>query len=90
MRSVLILAAFLSAGCGPRAHIPARPSEPETLPGALPASDVAAQMARSLAPVLFLQRDEWFPLDRVVAVLHPTRRVIAYHLFHHLPDLGAI
>jgi hypothetical protein len=30
--------------------------------------------------VLFAQRDEYFPLERVVAVLHPTRRVIAYHL----------
>jgi hypothetical protein len=30
--------------------------------------------------VLFLQRDEWFPLERVVAVVHPTRRVIAYHM----------
>jgi hypothetical protein len=27
-----------------------------------------------------LQRDEWFPLQRVVAVLHPSRPVIAYHL----------
>jgi hypothetical protein len=30
--------------------------------------------------VLYLQRDEWFPLERVVAVVHPERRVIAYHL----------
>lgn len=30
--------------------------------------------------MLFIQRDEWFPLDRVVAVLHPSERVIAYHL----------
>ena len=37
-------------------------------------------LARSLAPLLYVQRDEWFPLDRVVAVLNPTRRVIAYHL----------
>jgi hypothetical protein len=37
-------------------------------------------LARSLAPVLFLQRDEWFPLSRVVAVAHPTKRLIAYHL----------
>ncbi|MDB4906977.1 MAG: hypothetical protein JWO05_1761 [Gemmatimonadetes bacterium] len=33
-----------------------------------------------LAPVLYLQRDEWFPLERVVAVVHPTRPIIAYHL----------
>jgi hypothetical protein len=37
-------------------------------------------LARALAPLLYVQRDEWFPLQRVVAVLHPTRRVIAYHL----------
>src|SRR2546429_386947 len=55
-------------------------SERGSLPGCLPASDVAAQMAGWLAPFFFLQRDEWFPLDRVVAVLPPTRRVIAYHL----------
>jgi hypothetical protein len=29
---------------------------------------------------LYLQPDEWFPLERVVAVVHPTRRIIAYHL----------
>ena len=37
-------------------------------------------LARALAPVLYLQRDESFPLCRVVAVVHPTRRVIAYNL----------
>jgi hypothetical protein len=29
---------------------------------------------------LYVQRDEWFPLQRVVAVLHPNRPIIAYHL----------
>jgi hypothetical protein len=29
---------------------------------------------------LYLQRDERFPLSRAVAVVHPTRPVIAYHL----------
>jgi hypothetical protein len=37
-------------------------------------------LARTLAPVLYIQRDEWFPLERVVAVVHPSRPVIAYHL----------
>ena len=78
MYSVLGLVAFGSA-CGPRARIPARPS-PLSLPGAVADSSDAAQLARSLAPVLFLQRDEWFPLERVVAVVHPRRSVIAYHL----------
>ena len=36
--------------------------------------------AQTLAPVLYVQRDEWFPLERVVAVIHPVRPVIAYHM----------
>src|SRR2546423_4331506 len=68
--------AFITA-CGPHAHIPLRPAN---LPDALAPTDVGAMMARRLAPVLYLQRDETFPLERVVAVLHPTRSVIAYHL----------
>lgn len=62
-------------GCGPRAHIPARPILPPQT-----ASDSIAQLAKRLAPVLYLQRDETFPLERVVAVVHPTERIIAYHL----------
>ncbi len=50
------------------------------LPGALAEADSGAMLARSLAPVLYLQRDERFPLSRVVAVVHPTRPIIAYHL----------
>lgn len=72
---LLIFAA--GSGCGPRAHIPQRPV---LVQGNLPASDSGAMLARSLAPVLYLQRDERFPLSRVVAVLHPTKRLIAYHL----------
>ena len=30
--------------------------------------------------MLYIQRDETFPLSRVVAVVHPTKRLIAYHL----------
>jgi hypothetical protein len=71
-----LLLALLTA-CGPRAHIPLRPAN---LPDALAATDSGAILARRLAPVLYLQRDETFPLERVVAVLHPVRRVIAYHL----------
>jgi hypothetical protein len=29
---------------------------------------------------LYVHRDEWFPLQRVVAVLHPNRPISAYHL----------
>lgn len=67
----------LAAACGPRAHIPPRP---ETIPGAVERGDSADVLARALAPLLYVQRDEWFPLERVVAVIHPTRRIIAYHL----------
>jgi hypothetical protein len=73
--TLLIIA--LSVGCGPRAHIPLRPVD---LRGALAQTDSGAMLARSLAPVLYLQRDERFPLSRVVAVLHPTKPIIAYHL----------
>ena len=68
---------WLLSACGPHAHIPPRPT---VIPGALADADSAAQLARELAPLLYVQRDEWFPLARVVAVIHPTRRVIAYHL----------
>ena len=30
--------------------------------------------------MLYVQRDEWFPLSRAVAVVHPSRRIIAYHM----------
>lgn len=65
------------AACGPRAHIPPVPT---SLRGAVSNSDSGAILARSLAPILYLQRDEWFPLERAVAILHPTRPIIAYHL----------
>src|SRR5512138_2836955 len=76
---IAALAVLLSlmTGCGPRAHIPLRPAN---TPGVLAPSDSGAVLARSLAPVLYLQRDETFPLSRSVAVLHPRKRVIAYHL----------
>lgn len=69
--------ALVASGCGPRAHIPPRPA---VLQGALAPSDSDAELAHTLAPLLYVQRDEWFPLERVVAVVNPTRPVIAYHL----------
>ena len=69
--------AMLATGCGPRAHVPQRPVP---VPDAVAAADSQARIARALAPVLYLQRDEWFPLSRVVAVVHPTRPIVAYHL----------
>jgi hypothetical protein len=71
-----LLLTFLT-GCGPRAHIPLRPVD---VPGLLAPTDSGALLARSLAPVLYLQRDETFPLSRAVAILHPTKRIIAYNL----------
>src|SRR5215471_4508951 len=45
-----------------------------------PAESSQAALARALAPVLYVQRDEYFPLERVVAIVHPRRPVIAYVL----------
>ena len=44
------------------------------------ADSAAVALARALAPVLYVQRDEHFPLERVVAVVHPSLPLIAYHL----------
>jgi len=65
------------SACGPHAHIP-NPPLPQF--GALSRDDSFAQLARQLAPVLYVQRDEWFPLERVVAVVNPQRPIIGYHL----------
>ena len=73
---MVVLAVFL-VGCGPRPHLPAQPVRP---PAALLATPQAAALARTLAPVLYLQRDEAFPLVRAVAVVDTTNRRIAYHL----------
>jgi hypothetical protein len=51
--------------------------------GPLQGTEISAAdstLAKNLAPVLYIQRDESFPLSRVVAVIHPFERVIAYHL----------
>jgi hypothetical protein len=71
------LTLIVFTACGPHAHIPLRPAN---LPGVLSPTDSGAVLARRLAPVLYLQRDETFPLERVVAVLHPSKPLIAYHL----------
>jgi hypothetical protein len=74
--------------CGPIAHIPPRPA-PQSLPGALAPSDSDATLAHTLAPVLYLQRDETFPLSRVVAVVFAERHVVAYHLLWRDDAYGA-
>lgn len=73
----MVIAGFAIQACAPHARIPVRPA---SIAGMVDSADAGAFLARTLAPVLYLQRDEWFPLSRVVAVLHPTRPVIAYHL----------
>lgn len=75
--TLLTLAAWLISGCGPRANIPPRPL---VVPASVSADHPAAVLARTLAPTLYLQPNEWFPLERVVAVVHPDRPIVAYHL----------
>jgi hypothetical protein len=78
MRLIILSAAIASlSGCGPRAHIPPLPVAVQS---AVDSSSFVAELARELAPILHLQRDEWFDLSRIVAVVHPTRPIIAYHL----------
>lgn len=79
IRSGLFLIVVMTAACGPQARIPPRSPQPQIFIDG-PSPDSIARLARSLAPVLFAQRDEYFPLERVVAVVHPARRVVAYHL----------
>ena len=74
---VLAATALLAAACGPTSHIPRRPVVP---PSAIADDDPAAHTARALAPVLYLQSDEWFQLERIVAVVHPNRPIIGYYL----------
>jgi len=71
--SFIILAAIVA--CGPHVVLPAVP-----VALANQSDSAGLALARSLAPTLYVQRDEPFTLERVVAVIHPTRPVIAYHL----------
>ena len=75
-RLLALLGTLGAMACGPRAQIPPRPISPVGQSD----SDSIRSLAKRLAPILYLQRDETFPLERVVAVVHPTERVIAYHL----------
>lgn len=82
--SALVAGALLAA-CGPTAHVPPVPS-----PVAIRAVEgPVADRVRSLAPVLYVHKDEWFPLVRAVAIVHPTARVIAYHLLWKDDVFGA-
>ena len=72
---VAALFLFAGTGCYRRSGIPPLPA---AIPFAADSSTVA--LARALAPVLHVQRDEAFPLERVVAVVHPRCPVVAYIL----------
>jgi hypothetical protein len=72
----MLFASPLLAACAPQARIP---SLPQSVPGALAEEHPDAARARSLAPLLYLQRDEPFRLERIVAVVHPRRPIIGYH-----------
>ena len=72
----IVLASFLTA-CGPIARVPPLG---EALRTVRVAPDSLQRIARDLAPTLYLHPDETFPLLRAVAVHHPSRRLIAYHL----------
>ena len=77
LRILAVIVSVTLTACGPIANIPPRPVVVESTLGA---DDPAAHLARALAPVLYLQRDEWFQLSRVVAVVHPNRQIIGYYL----------
>ena len=76
-RALAVLAAVLTTGCGPKAHIP---NVPVAVTSAISADDPDYHTANALAPVLYLQRDEWFQLERVVAIVHPNKPIIGYYL----------
>ena len=73
--AALVVYTLSITACGPHVALPAVPA---VLPGQSDSAQVA--LARSLAPVLHVQRDEPFTLERVVAVVNPSRPIIAYHL----------
>ena len=73
--SAFITSMILTITCGPHVTLPAVPAHLNHQ-----ADSAGVALATALAPVLHVQRDEPFTLERVVAVLSPTRRIIAYHL----------
>jgi hypothetical protein len=73
---VSILLVLVSA-CAPRITLPSLSSASLER---FAASDSMRALAVALAPTLYVQHDEAFPLVRVAAVIHPTRPLIGYHL----------
>ena len=75
--ALITLASVAAAACGPTARVPPLG---DALRNIRVAPDSVVHVARTLAPTLYLHPDETFPLLRAVAVHHPTRKLIAYHL----------
>lgn len=74
---LLVVLSFGVVACAPRVTLPPAPLGPGA---ATLATDSRTKLVVALAPILYVQRDEPFALDRVAAVVHPTRPIIAYHL----------
>lgn len=73
----LIVGCVALLACAPTVELPPAPIPPALLRSS---RDPAILLARAMAPVLYVQRDEPFALDRVAVVVHPARPIIAYHL----------
>ena len=71
----LLITAAATTACYRHSGIPPLPE-----PLAVAPDSSLTRLARALAPTLLVQRDEAFPLERVVAVVHPTRPIVAYVL----------
>lgn len=74
-RIPVLVFSLMAAACGPHLTLPAVP-----VAIADQSDSAGVALAESLAPVLHIQRDEPFTLKRVVAVIHPSRPIVAYHL----------
>ena len=72
---IFLGASVLALACAPRVNLPTLTPDVQHQ-----SQDSVGLLARALAPDLYLQRDEPFPLDRVAAIVHPTRPIVAYHL----------
>jgi hypothetical protein len=81
LRPCIVAVATTLGACAPRVTLPVAPYN---APNIVAPTDSAAALARRLAPLLYVQRDEPFPLVRVAAVVDPDKPIIAYHfLWQH-------
>lgn len=73
----IVVIVLVAVACAPRVELPPAPLAPGA---AMQGNDRSTRLAVALAPILYVQRDEPFALDRVAAVVHPIRPMVAYHL----------